>query len=77
MYKSANIIFGKLKKKYDENYVISYYDFYEKNHNLISNDYQDALNSLQDGQRRFANGIYLLWHPIIEGDERNLTNFYQ
>ena len=50
---------------------------YEKNHNLISNDYQDALNSLQDGQRRFANGIYLLWHPIIEGDERNLTNFYQ
>ena len=50
---------------------------YEKNHNLISNDYQDALNSLQDGQRRFANGIYLLWHPIIEGDEKNLANFYQ
>ena len=50
---------------------------YEKNHNLISNDYQDALNSLQDGQRRFANGIYLLWYPIIEGDEKNLANFYQ
>ena len=50
---------------------------YEKNHNLISNDYQDALNSLQDGQRLFANGIYLLWYPIIEGDEKNLANFYQ
>lgn len=50
---------------------------YEKNHNLISSDYQDALNSLQNGQRRFANGIYLLWYPIIEGDERNLKNFYQ
>ncbi len=50
---------------------------YEKNHNLISSDYQDALNSLQDGQRRFANGIYLLWYPIIEGDDKNLTNFYQ
>ena len=50
---------------------------YEKNHNLISNDYQDAINSLQDGQRRFANGIYLLWYPIIEGDEKNLANFYQ
>jgi 23S rRNA (adenine2030-N6)-methyltransferase len=50
---------------------------YEKNHNLISNDYQDAINSLQGGQRRFANGIYLLWYPIIEGDEKNLANFYQ
>ena len=50
---------------------------YEKNHNLISNDYQDAINSLQDGQRRFANGVYLLWYPIIEGDEKNLANFYQ
>lgn len=50
---------------------------YEKNHNLISNDYQDSINSLQDGQRRFANGIYLLWYPIIEGDEKNLANFYQ
>ena len=50
---------------------------YEKNHNLISNDYQDALNSLQDGQRRFAHGVYLLWYPIIEGDEKNLANFYQ
>jgi 23S rRNA (adenine2030-N6)-methyltransferase len=49
---------------------------YEKNHNLISNDYRDALNSLQDGHRRFANGIYLLWYPIIEGDEKNLENFY-
>ena len=50
---------------------------YEKNHNLISNDYQDAINSLQDGQRRFANGVYLLWYPTIEGDEKNLANFYQ
>jgi len=49
---------------------------YEKNHNLISNDYRDAINSLQEGHRRFANGIYLLWYPIIEGDEKNLENFY-
>ena len=42
MYKSANIIFGKLKKKYDENYVISYYDFYEK----ILNNFEYKKNSI-------------------------------
>jgi hypothetical protein len=30
IYKSADFIFNKLKKKYDNNFIISYYDFYEK-----------------------------------------------
>ncbi|MBM3590390.1 MAG: 23S rRNA (adenine(2030)-N(6))-methyltransferase RlmJ [Alphaproteobacteria bacterium] len=50
---------------------------FEKNHQKISSDYELAIESLQNGYKRCSNGIYLLWHPIIEGDEKNLEIFYQ
>ncbi|MFM6973023.1 MAG: 23S rRNA (adenine(2030)-N(6))-methyltransferase RlmJ [Alphaproteobacteria bacterium] len=50
---------------------------YEKNQNKISEDYDLAINSLQQGHKRCGNGIFLLWHPIIQGEESFLQNFYQ
>lgn len=50
---------------------------YEKNQNKISSDYDLAINSLQEGFKRCGNGIFLLWHPIIFGEEEFLQNFYQ
>jgi 23S rRNA (adenine2030-N6)-methyltransferase len=49
---------------------------FEKNHNKISDDYFLTIESLQNAHKRFAHGIYLLWHPIIEGEEKMLKNFY-
>jgi len=49
---------------------------FEKNHNKISDDYFLTIESLQNAYKRFAHGIYLLWHPIIEGEEKILKNFY-
>lgn len=50
---------------------------YEKHQNRISQDYDEVLNSLKEAYKRFAHGIYLVWHPIIEGEEILLSNFYQ
>lgn len=50
---------------------------FEKNHHKISSDYELAVESLQNGHKKYSNGIYLLWHPIIEGEEKILEIFYQ
>lgn len=50
---------------------------YEKNHNKISRDYELALQALQEGFKRCNYGIFLLWYPIIKGDEKLLNNFYK
>ncbi len=49
---------------------------YEKFNQRISADYQLAISALIDGQKRFAHGIYLLWYPIIQGQEALLDEFY-
>lgn len=50
---------------------------YEKGHNRISKDYNSVLTGLAEAKKRFAHGVYLLWHPIISGEEHFLEAFYQ
>jgi 23S rRNA (adenine2030-N6)-methyltransferase len=33
------------------------------------NDYRNVISVLKDSQRRFANGVYALWYPLIPRDE--------
>ncbi|CAA0105788.1 Ribosomal RNA large subunit methyltransferase J [Zhongshania aliphaticivorans] len=33
------------------------------------NDYRNVIASLKDSQRRFPNGVYALWYPLIPRDE--------
>jgi len=51
---------------------------FEKNSNLISQDYKKSIDALQDAQKRFSHGIYLLWHPVInkDGEQETLQKFY-
>lgn len=52
---------------------------FEKGSDLISKDYAKTILTLKDGLKRFAHGIYLVWHPIInkENEEKILEKFYQ
>lgn len=50
---------------------------FEKIENKISGDWQNLINALQEGFKRFSNGIYLVWYPIINGQEDVLNNFYR
>ncbi len=50
---------------------------FEKIENKISADWQNVINALQEGFKRFANGIYLVWYPIIDAQKDVLNNFYQ
>ena len=50
---------------------------FEKDQSKISIDWQKIISSMNDASKRFQNGIYLIWYPIIEGDEEVLENFYQ
>lgn len=50
---------------------------FEKDQSKISIDWKKIISSLIDASKRFQNGIYLIWYPIIEGDEEVLQNFYQ
>ncbi len=51
---------------------------FEKNSDLISKDYEKTIKSLEEAQKRFLHGIYLVWHPIInkENDQKILEAFY-
>lgn len=49
---------------------------YEKFNQKISSDYQYCLTALNHAQNRFIHGIYLLWYPIVEGQEKLLADFY-
>ena len=33
------------------------------------NDYRNVISALKDSQRRFPNGVYALWYPLIPRDE--------
>jgi 23S rRNA (adenine2030-N6)-methyltransferase len=49
---------------------------FEKDQSKVSTDYEKIISSLEEGYKRFAHGIYLIWHPIIESDEATLNKFY-
>ena len=49
---------------------------FEKDQSKVSADYEKIISSLEEGYKRFAHGIYLVWHPIIESDETTLNKFY-
>jgi 23S rRNA (adenine2030-N6)-methyltransferase len=50
---------------------------FEKDQSKISADYQKIIDGLIESKKRFSHGIYLVWHPIIEGEEVLLKEFYQ
>ncbi len=50
---------------------------FEKDQSKVSADYKKIIESLEDAYKRFAHGIYLIWHPIIKSDEETLKNFYE
>ena len=50
---------------------------YEKFNQKISSDYQYCFSGLVNAQKRFAHGVYLLWFPIIKGQEKLLEDFCQ
>lgn len=50
---------------------------FEKDQSVISADYEKIILALKEGYKRFENGIYLVWHPIIESDENMLGKFYK
>jgi 23S rRNA (adenine2030-N6)-methyltransferase len=49
---------------------------FEKDQSKISVDYEKIISSLKEGYKRFAHGVYLVWHPIIKSDEEVLKKFY-
>jgi 23S rRNA (adenine2030-N6)-methyltransferase len=50
---------------------------FEKDQKIISDDYKKIIFSLSEAKKRFANGVYVVWHPIINGEEKLLERFYQ
>lgn len=50
---------------------------FEKDQSVISADYEKIILALKEGYKRFENGIYLVWHPIIKNDVGLLENFYK
>jgi 23S rRNA (adenine2030-N6)-methyltransferase len=48
---------------------------FEKDQSKISPDYQKIILSLQNAFKRFRNGIYLIWYPIIESDLEVVKKF--
>lgn len=50
---------------------------FDKDQSKISADYQKIIETLLHAKKRFSHGIYLIWHPIIFGEEKLLTKFYQ
>jgi 23S rRNA (adenine2030-N6)-methyltransferase len=49
---------------------------YEKFSQKISPDYHLVIDSLAQSYQRFANGIYLLWIPIIDHQQNLIDEFY-
>lgn len=50
---------------------------FEKDQKKVSDDYDKIISSLKDGYKRFSHGVYLVWYPIIDGDEYVLDKFYK
>lgn len=49
---------------------------FEKDQKLISDDYDNVIKGLQEAHKRFAHGVYLIWYPIIKGNEAVLRKFH-
>lgn len=49
---------------------------FEKDQNKISADYEKIISTLKEANKRFAHGVYLVWHPIIKSDKDVLKKFY-
>ncbi len=49
---------------------------FEKDQKIISEDYNKIIFALKETKKRFAQGVYLVWHPIIKGEEKLLEKFY-
>ncbi len=50
---------------------------FEKDQSKISADYAKIISALQEGYKRFAHGVYLVWYPIIKSDSEVLKKFRQ
>lgn len=50
---------------------------FERDQSLVSDDYAKIVEGLTEAHKRFAHGTYLIWYPIIEGDENVLEKFYR
>ena len=50
---------------------------FEKDQSKISADYVKIIEGMKDAYKRFAHGVYLIWHPIIKNDEEVLKKFYR
>jgi 23S rRNA (adenine2030-N6)-methyltransferase len=48
---------------------------FEKDQSKISLDWQKIVEGLSDAQKRLAQGIYLVWYPIIKSDAQVLKKF--
>jgi len=49
---------------------------FEKDQSKISADYEKIIDGLTDAYKRFAHGTYIVWYPVIKGEQEVLTNFY-
>lgn len=49
---------------------------FEKDQSPISADYEKIIVAMNEAKKRFAHGIYVIWYPIIKGEEKLLENFY-
>ncbi len=50
---------------------------FEKDQSKVSADYKKIVETLEEAYKRFACGIYIIWHPIIKSDFNTLKNFYE
>lgn len=50
---------------------------FEKDQSKVSADYDKIIQSLTEGHKRFAHGVYLVWYPIIKSDAETLKTFYE
>jgi len=50
---------------------------FEKDQSKVSIDYLKIVDSMQEAYKRFATGVYLVWHPIIKSDVETLKIFYE
>ncbi len=49
---------------------------FEKDQSKISADYEKIISSLKVAQKHLPHAVFLIWHPIIKGEEKMLGEFY-
>lgn len=50
---------------------------FEKIESKVSKDYEKVISALEEAYKRFAHGVYAIWHPIIKNDAQTLGEFYE